>query len=88
MKHMQTPSHTFIAVKLDTTGNVLRKPLDVVKKFNIVVTPAKEQRAMQKGDELMKNFIYYLNTGKYSLFPYEGVNYKIYCWTLHDTLIS
>lgn len=36
---MHTPSHTFIAVKLDTTGNVLRKPFDVVKKFSIVVTP-------------------------------------------------
>lgn len=41
MKHIQTPSHTFIAVRLDTTGSVLRKPFDVVKKFNIVVTPAK-----------------------------------------------
>lgn len=40
MKHIQTPSHTFIAVRLDTTGNVLLKPFDVVKKFNIVVTPA------------------------------------------------
>lgn len=39
MKHMHTPSHTFIAVKFDTTGSVERKPLDVVKKFNIVVTP-------------------------------------------------
>lgn len=28
-----------MAVKLDTTGRVLRKPFDVVKKFNIVVTP-------------------------------------------------
>jgi hypothetical protein len=39
MKHIQTPSHTFMAVRLDTTGNVLRKPFDVVKKFSIVVTP-------------------------------------------------
>jgi hypothetical protein len=39
MKHIQTPSHTFIAVKFETTGKVDRKPLDVVKKFNIVVTP-------------------------------------------------
>lgn len=39
MKHMQTPSHTFMAVKFDTTGNVERKPLDVVKKLSIVVTP-------------------------------------------------
>lgn len=36
---MQTPSHTFMAVKFDTTGNVERKPLDVVKKLSIVVTP-------------------------------------------------
>lgn len=40
MKHMQTPSHTFIAVRLETTGRVLRKPFEVVKKFNIVVTPS------------------------------------------------
>jgi hypothetical protein len=43
MKHIQTPSHTFIAVKLDTTGNVDLKPLDVVKKFSIVVTPTKRE---------------------------------------------
>lgn len=39
MKHIQTPSQTFMAVRLETTGKVLRKPFDVVKKFNIVVTP-------------------------------------------------
>jgi len=39
MKHIQTPSQMFMAVKLETTGNVLRKPFDVVKKFSIVVTP-------------------------------------------------
>lgn len=39
MKHMHTPSQTFIAVKFETTGSVLLKPFDVVKKFNIVVTP-------------------------------------------------
>jgi hypothetical protein len=39
MKHMHTPSHTFIAVRFDTTGRVLLKPLEVVKKFSIVVTP-------------------------------------------------
>lgn len=39
MKHMHTPSHTFIAVRFDTTGSVLRKPLEVVKKFSMVVTP-------------------------------------------------
>lgn len=39
MKHIHTPSHTFIAVKFDTTGNVERKPFDVVKKLSIVVTP-------------------------------------------------
>lgn len=42
MKHMHTPSHTFMAVRLDTTGNVDRKPFDVVKKFNMVVTPVAE----------------------------------------------
>ena len=36
---MQTPSQTFMAVRLDTTGSVDRKPLEVVKKFSIVVTP-------------------------------------------------
>lgn len=39
MKHMQTPSHTFIAVKFETTGSVERKPFEVVKKLSIVVTP-------------------------------------------------
>jgi hypothetical protein len=34
----------FMAVKLETTGNVLRKPFDVVKKFSIVVTPWKMER--------------------------------------------
>lgn len=42
MKHIHTPSQTFIAVKFDTTGSVDRNPLDVVKKFNIVVTPVPE----------------------------------------------
>lgn len=36
---MHTPSQTFMAVRFDTTGKVDRNPLDVVKKFNIVVTP-------------------------------------------------
>jgi len=40
MKHIHTPSHTFIAVRLETTGRVLRKPFEVVKKFSIVVTPS------------------------------------------------
>lgn len=39
MKHIHTPSHTFMAVKFDTTGSVERKPFDVVKKLSIVVTP-------------------------------------------------
>ena len=39
MKHIHTPSHTFIAVRFDTTGNVLRNPLEVVRKFSMVVTP-------------------------------------------------
>lgn len=40
MKHIHTPSHTFMAVRFDTTGSVERKPFDVVKKLSIVVTPA------------------------------------------------
>lgn len=36
---MHTPSHTFMAVKFETTGSVPRKPVDVVKKLSIVVTP-------------------------------------------------
>jgi hypothetical protein len=48
MKHMQTPSQMFIAVKLETTGNVLRKPFDVVKKFSIVVTPLWEKVGREK----------------------------------------
>lgn len=40
MKHMHTPSHTFMAVRFETTGSVDRKPFDVVKKLSIVVTPA------------------------------------------------
>lgn len=44
---MHTPSHTFIAVKLETTGSVLRKPLDVVKKFNIVVTPKQKRKIIK-----------------------------------------
>jgi hypothetical protein len=48
MKHMQTPSQTFIAVRFDTTGNVLRNPFDVVKKFSMVVTPKFTQRKMKE----------------------------------------
>lgn len=36
---MQTPSHKFMAVKLDTTGNDDRKLLVVVQKLSMVVTP-------------------------------------------------
>lgn len=39
MKHIHTPSHTFMAVKFETTGNVERNPFEVVKKLSIVVTP-------------------------------------------------
>lgn len=39
MKHMHTPSQTFMAVRFDTTGKVERKPFEVVKKLSIVVTP-------------------------------------------------
>lgn len=39
MKNMHTPSQRFIAVRLDTTGSVERKPFVVVQKFNMVVTP-------------------------------------------------
>ena len=38
---MQTLSHNVIAARFDTTGSVERKLFDVVKKFNIVVTPAR-----------------------------------------------
>lgn len=51
---MQTPSQTFIAVKFDTTGNVLLKPLDVVKKFNIVVTPVIHMETDRIQDETEK----------------------------------
>ena len=40
MKPMQTASQRFMAVRLETTGRLERKPLDVVKKFNMVVTPS------------------------------------------------
>lgn len=61
MKHMQTPSHTFIAVKFDTTGNVERNPLDVVKKLSIVVTP--EMFLINKNNKL--NIIYFESTFRY-----------------------
>lgn len=43
---MHTPSHTFIAVKFDTTGKVERNPFDVVKKLSIVVTPVQQTNHM------------------------------------------
>lgn len=43
MKHIHTPSQTFMAVRLETTGNVERKPLDVVKKLSMVVTPVQDK---------------------------------------------
>lgn len=57
MKHMHTPSHTFIAVKFDTTGSVLRKPLEVVKKFSIVVTPiiTRAGTAFHSSQKVMKD---------------------------------
>ena len=39
MKPMQTASQRFMAVRLETTGRLERKPLLVVKKFSMVVTP-------------------------------------------------
>ena len=39
MKNMHTLSHMFIAARLDTTGSVDLKLLDVVKKLSMVVTP-------------------------------------------------
>jgi hypothetical protein len=59
MKHMHTPSHTFIAVRFDTTGRVLLKPLEVVKKFSIVVTPCgreEEEENVQMTRKLIKNW--------------------------------
>lgn len=43
MKPIQTASQRFIAVKFDTTGSVDLKPLEVVKKLSIVVTPGTER---------------------------------------------
>ena len=40
MKNMQTKSHMFMAVRLETTGSLERNLLLVVKKFSIVVTPS------------------------------------------------
>ena len=40
MKPMQTASQRFMAVRLDTTGRLERKPLEVVKKLSMVVTPS------------------------------------------------
>lgn len=42
---MHTPSHTFMAVRFETTGSVPRKPFDVVKKLSIVVTPATQSES-------------------------------------------
>ena len=39
MKNIHAKSHKFIAFKSDTTGNLDRKLLVVVQKFNMVVTP-------------------------------------------------
>lgn len=47
MKHIHTPSQTFMAVRLETTGNVERKPLDVVKKLSMVVTPVQDNHSVE-----------------------------------------
>ena len=39
MKIIQTKSHRFMAVRLDTTGNEERNELVVVQKLSMVVTP-------------------------------------------------
>lgn len=52
---MHTPSHKFIAVKLETTGSVERKPFDVVKKLSMVVTP--ETRHGESGRELCVPYV-------------------------------
>ena len=46
MKHMHTPSHTFMAVRFDTTGNVERNAFEVVKKLSIVVTPETHHKSI------------------------------------------
>ena len=39
MKNIHTLSHKFMALRFDTTGKVDLKLFEVVKKFNMVVTP-------------------------------------------------
>lgn len=79
---MQTPSQTFIAVKFDTTGNVLLKPLDVVKKFSIVVTPAKIKARLEivcaaKMRASMWNNVVWWSVGKTSEEPLDTANILI-----------
>jgi Mn2+/Fe2+ NRAMP family transporter len=59
MKNMQTKSHKFIAVRLETTGNLDRKLLVVVQKFNIVVTPiiTLAGTAFTSSQKLMKELV-------------------------------
>jgi len=59
MKNMQTKSHKFIAVRLETTGSLDRKLLVVVQKFNIVVTPIMTLAgtAFTSNQKLMKELV-------------------------------
>ena len=59
MKNMHTLSHKFMAAKLDTTGNVDRKLLDVVKKLSIVVTPimTRAGTAFHSSQKVMKELV-------------------------------
>lgn len=68
MKHIHTPSQTFIAVRFETTGNVPRKLFEVVKKLSIVVTPQKEKKNV-KVSELYNYFILHNSNNGTVLIP-------------------
>lgn len=59
MKNIHTPSHKFIAVRFDTTGRVERKPLVVVQKLSMVVTPimTRAGTALMSSQKLMKELV-------------------------------
>lgn len=59
MKNMHTPSHRFMAVRLETTGSVDRKLLVVVQKLSMVVTPimTRAGTALMSSQKLMKELV-------------------------------
>ena len=82
MKHIHTPSHTFMAVKFDTTGSVDRKPFDVVKKLSIVVTPANNRfPAVSSVILTFLFFFFFFNS-------FLAIHYKIYCRTKNRTFVD